>query len=96
MFAGLEIGYLRIVNQQAMLPLVQFELDVTQQKSGCLLGVLSRNQQNQWEFIALGDYDNARTIKELENKILHWCKFIGQARGIVPRDTGSLLPNYNV
>lgn len=96
LFAGLETGYLRIVNQQAMLPLVQFELDVTQQKSGCLLGVLSRNQQNQWEFIALGDYDNARTIKELENKILHWCKFIGQARGIVPRDTGSLLPNYNV
>lgn len=96
LFAGLETGYLRIVNQQAMLPLVQFELDVTQQKSGCLLGVLSRNQQNQWEFIALGDYDNARTIKELESKILHWCKFIGQARGIVPRDTGSLLPNYNV
>lgn len=96
LFAGLETGYLRIVNQQAMLPLVQFELDVTQQKSGCLLGVLSRNQQNQWEFIALGDYDNARTIKEFESKILHWCKFIGQARGIVPRDTGSLLPNYNV
>ena len=93
-FAGLESGYLRILNQQAMLPLVRMEIDATQPKTGALLGVLSRNQQNEWEFIAVCDYDNAKTIKDLEPKILHWCKFIGQARGIVPRNTGILLPNY--
>ena len=95
-FAGIESGYLRIVNQEAMLPLVQMALDPVQQKTGCLLGVLSRNYQNEWEFISICDYQNAKIITDLNESILHWCKFIGQARGIVPRDSGSLLPNYNV
>lgn len=95
-FAGIESGYLRIVNQEAMLPLVQMALDPVQQKTGCLLGVLSRNYQNEWEFISICDYQNAKIITDLNESILHWCKFIGQARGIVPRDSGSLLPNYQI
>lgn len=94
LFSGLESGYLHIVNQQAMLPLVQYQLDPTQAKSGCLLGLLSRNTSNEWEFIAIGDYEDAAKIQDLETKILHWAKFVGQARGIVPRDAGNLLPNH--
>lgn len=97
-FNGLESGFFRVLNQQAMLPLVQIAIDPVQATSACLLGIFSRNTLDQWQFIAIQDYLQATTIKEpnMEQLILNWSRTVGQTRGIVPQQSSNLLPNYQI
>lgn len=92
-FNGLESGFFRALNQQAMLPLIQIQLDTTQAKTGCLLGIFSRDRNNEWNFINISDYTDGKKITDLNQIILNWAKIVGQTRGIVPQNADNLLLN---
>lgn len=82
LFSGLENGYLRLVNQQGMIPFAALDFDNAEQKSGCLCGFLLKNHKQEWVFLAVNYYFNAKNIQELSSTIYRWIKFIQGTSGM--------------